>query len=610
MSEYKTLNNYLLFKEINSDSIGVNYRAGEIDEEQRKASKHVLLAQVYPFISQNPEMWKRVNILMQGINRSNILNLYSPEKIIKEENYAALVYPYLNAWTFEDILENSSQKDIPINFDLTFSIALAIADLIDNGSSIVVSGEKSFHGFLTPDNILIDLDGKIYLKNYGIFPYLGKHEDLFKEMVNKYGAWVAPEFLRKERLVPQSDIYHLGYIIFRILTGEYFSYSEGEDFEAKFANISFIQHLPSSDKDFITHLINFFKKTLNPDTTKRFANIKEFKDYIAHFFHIEELSSVTFNLAYFMNSLYMETVENEHKIKEEEIAYVIPAPEPESVEDSHLVEDILAGLDGQKKSPAKVLIPILALAVIAIAVVIYFYMDYQAKAEKEKLAMQQQMEQLREKQNLEQQKLQEQLKALEQKETETAEDKQQKDEEYQKLQEQMENLKKQQEEERKKAQEELELKKKQAEEQKVADDEAEKQRLADEAKKKQEAEEARKKAEEIKRQEAERNKVVPGQLVPLSECQQQPEKIKGSDPQFPAHVRRKYKGNEDILLRAVLKIDQAGNVASVRLIQADKFPEEITSTITRTLKKWTYKPAVKNNVKVTVWLPVQIKITF
>jgi hypothetical protein len=57
MSEYKVVNNYLVFEELNSDSIGVNFRAGEI--QNRKTSKHQLLTEVYPFIGGNPDIWKR-----------------------------------------------------------------------------------------------------------------------------------------------------------------------------------------------------------------------------------------------------------------------------------------------------------------------------------------------------------------------------------------------------------------------------------------------------------------------------------------------------------------------------------------------------------------------
>lgn len=611
MSEYKMLSNFLLFKEMNSDSIGVNFRAGMI--ENRKAAGHVLLAEAYPFISNNPEIWKRVSILMEGIHKSNIPNLYSPRKVIKEENRALLVYPYMNTWTFEEILDESAKRDIPINFDLTFSIALAIADLIDTGSSIVVSGEKSFHGFLTPDNILVDQDGKIYLKNYGIFPYLGKQEELFREIVNKYGAWVAPEFLRKERLLPQSDIYHLGYLIFRILTGEYFSCSENENFDAKFANISFTQHLPSSDKEFITHLINFFKRTLHPEPAKRFANIKEFKDYISHFFHIEELSSVTFNLAYFMNSLYLEVVEEEAKVLEQELAYVIPErkPEPQPMRQAapgpHSADEIMAGLEDKPKSPLKILIPVILVAIVAIAVFAYFYISGKA-GEIEK-----QLTRVKQEQALAQQEYQSKLKALETtkaanqaeeaaKADQIAKLKQEWDEQQKKQQEQIKAI----QDQTKLKEKELEIKEKEIEEKKKKDQAELEQKQKDETDRIQKETEQKRLDEERKKLEEEQNRVTPGQEVAISEVSEQPVKLKGKDPQFPVLVKRKYANSKPILIRANMRIDENGVVTHVNIIGT--YPEDITSVIIKSLKKWEYKPAVKNNVKVTVWLPVQLNI--
>ncbi len=605
MNEYNVLNNYVVFEETNSDSIGINYRAGEL--EDRQVSKHVLLTEVYPFISGNPDIWKRVNILMEGIKKSNIPNLYSPENIIKEEDKALLAYPFMKGRTFEKILEDSSKKDVPINFDLTFSIGIAIADLIDTGSSIVVSGQKSFHGFLTPDNILIDYDGKIYLKNYGIFPYLTKTEELFNEMVNKYGAWVAPEFLRKERLIPQSDIYHLGYIIYRILTGEYFSYSEGEDFDAKFANIRFTQSLPSSDKDFFTNLITFFKKTLNPDPTKRFANMKEFKDYIAHFFHIEELSSVTFSLAYFMNSLYLEAMEDENKRFKEELSYALPEEKEEPAPaDARLADDILAGLEEKRGSRLKILIPLIALVIIVAAVAVYFITQTQKAAREQQQQiknmqeMQQRLAQLKKEQDLEKQKILEQLKTMEEKTTTTEEEKKQQEEELKKLKEQQKLLE-QKEQERIKAEQEALQKQKELEEQ-------QKKQKEEERKKKQEEEAKKKLEEQRKRLEEERSKVIEGQLIPLMEAEEKPVQVKRKDPVFPYHLRNKYAGNKDITIRAILLIDEKGAVANVRILS--KPPEDITNVIIKTMKKWQYKPATKKNIKVKVWLPVSLKVSF
>ena len=605
MNEYNILNNYVVFEEINSDSIGINYRAGEL--EDREVSKHVLLTEVYPFIAGNPDIWKRVNILMEGIKKSNIPNLYSPENIIKEEDKALLAYPLMKGRTFEKILEDSTKKDVPINFDLTFSIAIAIADLIDTGSSIVVSGQKSFHGFLTPDNILIDYDGKIYLKNYGIFPYLTKNEELFNEMINKYGAWVAPEFFRKERLIPQSDIYHLGYIIYRILTGEYFSYSEGEDFDAKFANIRFTQSLPSSDKDFFTNLITFFKKTLHPDPTKRFANMKEFKDYIAHFFHIEELSSVTFSLAYFMNSLYLETMEEENSRLKEESSYALPEEEEPAAADSRLADDILAGLEEKKASRLKVIIPLIAVVVIVAVLAVYFITQTQKAAREQQQQqiknmqeMQQRLAQLKKEQDLEKQKILDQLKTMEEKTATTEEEKKQQEEELKKIKEQQKLLE-QKEQERIKAEQEALQKQEELEaEQKKQLEEAERKRKEEEAKKKLE--------EEKKRLEEERNKVIEGQLIPLIEAEEKPVELKTKNPVFPYHIRSKYAGNKEIVIRAILLIDETGAVANIRILS--KPPEDLSNVIIKTLKKWQYKPATKKKVKVKVWLPVSVKISF
>ena len=126
--EYKAVSNFLMFKELGTDSLGVNYRAGEIESKTRKPLKHHLVTEVYPVLLDAPHVWKRVNILLEGVRKSNIPKLYSPSKIITEGAKTYLVYPLLRGKTFEQVLEDSFKKDNLINFDLAFSITFAIAD--------------------------------------------------------------------------------------------------------------------------------------------------------------------------------------------------------------------------------------------------------------------------------------------------------------------------------------------------------------------------------------------------------------------------------------------------------------------------------------------------
>ena len=620
--DYQILENYVLFKELGTDAIGVNYRAGEINGEDRTIRHHCLVTEVYPFLHSTPNAWKKTNILLEGVRKSNIPTLYSPDKILRQGDKIYLVYPFLKSRTLEQVLEDSAKKDNPINLDLALSLAFAIADLIDIGSSIVVSGEKSFHGFLTPDNVLIDNDGKIYLKNYGIYPYLSREEEIFTEMVKKYGAWIAPEFLRKEKPVCQSDIYHLGYIIYRILTGKYYSYSPEEDFDSKFSNISFSPHILSGDKEFLTNIINFFKKTLHPMPSRRFANIKEFKDYISNNFHIEELSSVTFSLYYFINSLYLESIE-ENETFAEELAYTLPEPgeaeeipqalkEEKARRDDHLVEGILSGLEEQKKSRTKLLIPLIALIVIVIGVASFIIISQQKQVQKEREAQMKTSEEM--KRSMEQFKselateYQKRLETIEDKAATTVEEKKSQEDEIKKLREwQKEETRKALE---KQKQVEEQIQKQKDEEQKKLNTELEKQKALEEQKRLEE-EQKREEQEEIKKkfQEAEQAKMAlkEGDLIAITDVSTKPQKLNEKNPTFSTIQMKKYKGTS-MTVRAVLLIDETGNVTDLKLIGS--IPEDLKSPIEKAMKKWKYTPAEKNNIKVKVWCPVAINIAF
>jgi len=616
MNKYKIVNNYLFFKELHSDTLGKNFRTGEISDN--KPINHKLITDIHPFFFKDKNAWDRVTILLEGIKKSNIPHLYSPEKIIKSDDNILLIFPYVKARTFEQLLKDSEEKNNPINFDLAFSIALSVAELIDVGSSIVVSGKKSFHGFLTPDNILVDYDGNILLKNYGICPYIDQNSEIFSEIEKKYGAWLTPEFIRKEKIVSQSDIYHLGYILFRMLTGKYFSYSEGEDFNSKFANLSFSVHIPSTETDFLTNIINFFKKTLNPDPMKRFSSVREFKDYLANYFHIEELSSITFNLAYFMNSLYSEAMEEDAKIISEELAYVIPEEKEEVIEedpikkadkkeDSEIVESILNGLDEKKRAKSLPLVPILIISglVIAIGIIAFLFIGQQKKSEEVRLqALQEQRRQQLRLAQLEK-NFQNKMKVLQEKTATTEAEQLAKEEEIANLktwkeeQQKIARQKKLKAEEAKKKEEEAAKKKKEEEDLKIKAEE-EKRMKAEQEKKIQEELEKKKKEEALEKPKR-------GALLPINTVTKKPEKIKGKDPKFSSTIRKKYKGKQMTVLTSLL-IEETGKVAKVKIL--GNVPSDIKAPLSLAIADWEYSPATKNKIKVKVWHQVSIKINF
>jgi hypothetical protein len=617
MSNYKVEGNIVYFKELHKDTLGTNFRVAEVQDW--KPVKHMLLCQTSKKITGQPEMWKRVRILLEGIRKSNIPFLYSPNKIVQYEDQVELLYDYLQGCTLEQMLTDADKRSMPISFDLTFSIALAIADVIEIGSSIIVSGEKSFHGFLTPDNIFINYDGKIYLKNYGIFPYIEKSDALCSDLEVRYGAWLSPEFVKRQKLLPQSDIYHLGYIIYKILTGKYFSYSAGEDFDSKFVNLSFKQYIPSTDKNFLEGIITFFKRTLNPDPNKRFRSIKEFREYISGQFHIEELSSASFNLAYFMNSLYGEAIEEESKVMLQELSYRVPKPAVEQTpaKDDRLVYELLEGLDKQSKTKRPIYIAVAILSVV-LAVIAILYLSQSSKSKEEAQRLQQQEAKLKQEKEQTQKEYEAKLKKIQddrQKEIEASE---------QKLKEMSENNKKLETENKKSAQKESQrlieeeqarLNKLKDEQDKAKKEQEEKDRLAAIEKQKEEDRKNKEAAAVEATRKVEAAKAKLGQEIAFQDAEVKPI-LKAGDfakwDDFNSVLRRKYFGKR-YTFRLQIQVDENGDPTKVNVSgisggsgSAD-IPDEVKTEIINVVKKnYKFTPAMKDGVRVKVWFPIKI----
>lgn len=604
MKEYKISNDYLYFREMFADTMGMNYHVAPI--LNRRPVGHKVLCEVNPSIFGHAEIWKRVKILLEGIKKSNIPFLYSPEKIIVTDKQCQLIFEHFQGKNIEQILSDAEKKGISINFDLAMSLCIAIADIIELGSSIIVSGEKSFHGFLTPDNIMVHYDGKVALKNYSIFPYLERNEALFSEIEKRYGSWLTPELIRKEKIVSQSDIYHLGYLIYRILMGKYFSCMPGEDFDAKFTNLTFNHLIPSTDKNFLTHLITFLKKTLNPNPLKRFLTIKELKDFIANYFHIEELSSITFNLAYFMNSLYGESIEEEEKLCKQELEYVIPEPKKEplspqpQIKREDLVSGILDELDKRKKIPSWIWAVALIVAVVG-AGAGYLYLSQTKKTEQltaEKVKSEEKQRQSQQDELAALIKVQnEKIKQLELLTT-TATEAQKKTLELEKLR--LDDLKKKKADELAKQKADEETQKQLEAEQ--AQKGLEAQKAQDELKKK---EDENQKQQEIEKKRVEAVRVKEGDQISLTEVTAKPEKISGNVPTVNASLKNKYRGKTMNIVAQIL-VDENGDVAKIKIVTGN-VTADIKVVLEDTLSKWKYTPAMKDNVKVKVWLTVAVK---
>jgi hypothetical protein len=619
------VDNYFIFEALSTDSIGKNFRVVELKDGT--PHQHKLLTQVNSFLLKSPEEWTRINILCERIRHAGNPNLYIPEKVIQKDEAVYLLFPFHRSKTLAQIFEDVSGKDKAFTIELAFSIAIAIAAMIEMGSSIVVKKVPVFHGFLTPDHIIIDYRGNIFLKYFGFWPLFDENETAITQMRLKYGAWLSPEFIRKEKIVPQSDFYYLGYTIYRMLTGNYFSYLPGEDFETTFTSISFDSDLPSTDTEFLTTLINFFKKTLNPSVNKRFPNIREFKNYISKFFKapVQDFSQFQANMAAYMQALYADTMEEEEKMLAGELSQ--PIPETEIL--AEIKDAPIEGIVVKEKKQLKLVQVILILIIVTLAGGTYFLIQQLNKAKKE----QQVTAQMLEKQDMEKKKfelqlqeVQQKLKTLEEQKPVSKEDQQIKDETISRLKKQENELKKvvkartktTTDTPPKQTQKPPKIQKEDVVKDSGSLKTGFKKSVEEKSKEVESPQDSTKKtAPEIKKTETKKPAVTPEKevtqpvapLVSLKEVTLKPAKISGQDPQFPPAMKKTYAGRR-ATVNARLLIDEKGTVTKVEILDKQKLPDDVRGVITVTLKNWQYKPAQKDNMNVKVWWPVKMKIHF
>jgi outer membrane biosynthesis protein TonB len=631
MEKYKIAGNHVMFEELDSDSLGTNYRAGVIKD--KKVEKHCLLTEVYPDIVNSPKAWRRVKILIEGINNQNIPGLYCPEEIVEEDQRAMLVYPFVNGKSLEALLEDTDRTHTAMELELILSIVFEIADALDNSSAIIINKKRSFHGVVTPDNIFVDFDGKVYLRNYGIFPYLEDAPQLLTETIKKFRNMFAPEVLQNKELSVQSDIYHLGNIIHRLITGDYFKPSPGEDFESRLAKLDLEEYIMLPEEGFDPKIKQLLKKTLNPDPSKRFASIKEFKEYLSKYFRIEELSSATFRLAYFMNQEYKKIIEEREKIFPEELAYSVPEIKPKAkavipIErdkiDDAMIEDILIELEQQKRSRVKLIIPFIVILIVVIGVSGYLFIQQQKEAQLLQKQAQLRLDELQKEadrriaevkaQYIEE--YQRRIKSIEQKTAVTEEEKKAQSDEIERLKKWREEQEQEQVRlirERTEALARLERERQQRE----AQEKIEKQKPPEVTKPKETVvatkPEVKPPVEQPKIEQPAVKTLSIGDMISLDSVTFAPSKLSGSssfksqDLKLPESVLNQY-GGQHLTVESDILINEFGSVTDTKI--KGNLPTELQSEVNNLLKTWRYIAAEKDKVKVKVWMLAKLTIAF
>lgn len=266
-------------------------------------------------------------------------------------------------YTLTATLQNLKKRNLPFSFDIPIQTIIQILSGLQYLSSFQYKGTPIYHNLLSPDEIMIGLDGVVYILNYGILQVVYEVDrKLARDLIMERATFLAPELMEKIKPSPKADVYSVGTLLFYLLTGKHFSPEKDPD--AQISRTPMLVEYEGS-KQIPEGLQKILKKALTPEDM-RYQNVDIFRSVLEEFITEEDITPTTFNLAYYMNNLFHdETLERQKLVKREsEKIPVEIVEEPVEVEAPYAEEE-------EKKKGFPVVPAIAAMAVVLIGIIIF-----------------------------------------------------------------------------------------------------------------------------------------------------------------------------------------------------------------------------------------------
>lgn len=178
-----------------------------------------------------------------------------------------LVFEYVPGRSLAEIIRHDGAMEPIKALTLMRAVLDAIAYAHESESGVI-------HRDLKPSNILVDLDGKPRVMDFGIATRVDEAGDGEGRSLSGTPAYMAPEYVTERRITPQCDIFAAGLILFELLTGRRaFPASTPQETMARVAKEDV--RLPV-DVSLDERLVDIVYKAVARKPAQRFANARQF----------------------------------------------------------------------------------------------------------------------------------------------------------------------------------------------------------------------------------------------------------------------------------------------------------------------------------------------
>ena len=337
MSKFERLGTFLLFDKVEEDKISKNFVAGQIQNNQIQQIHWI--KKFDHSISTLPDFVLDMNQEIEILKALSNPSLIRPGDIVKDKAEFGAIFDYFEGKSLRSVLQKCAQEGYPFTADHALLIASRVCAALEYLHSKKVKDQRLVHGYVSPESVFITYDGETKVQYLGLAQLLLKNPATRDRFLQTNKAHLAPEVFQTHKLDRASDVFGAGAVLYEMLTGEAL-FAKGRDINIALTVDQATMHNQAGDKVAVPDEVKkALLQALSPDPTQRFTAISDLRKILDQQLFTSDYSPTTFNLAFFMNSLFRENMDQEGKnikdYKKLDVATYVkeePAPAPAKIE--------------------------------------------------------------------------------------------------------------------------------------------------------------------------------------------------------------------------------------------------------------------------------------
>lgn len=314
MAKREKFGKFVLLEDLEESGLGHEYRAAKLGSTG--IEKVVSVLRLTPALSKHAEAVKalmdQVKLAAQ-LQNPNVLKIYGIGKV---ESAYYISYEYLEGKSVKAIFNRCRQDAFPLSIDHALLVASKICSALEYAHARKAdAGGRYFHGLVTPGNVLVSYEGEIRVRGFGYWPSRIRDAGGISEEESLY---LAPEQVSGGAGDPRCDTFAVGAILFEALVGQpLFQGGRSSDIVSRIGKAR-LQNPAGEDDSVPKPIADILHKALAVEPGARYGEIQEMRKAIDTLLFSGDFTPTTFNLAFFMHSLFRDDIERETKSLKEE----------------------------------------------------------------------------------------------------------------------------------------------------------------------------------------------------------------------------------------------------------------------------------------------------